>query len=253
MDNSKKLPISVCILVKNEEDNLINSLPPLSIFKEVVIYDSGSTDNSIELCEKYNANIISGEWLGFSRTRNKLFQQATQPWVFWLDADEVITAELSDEIQKVFSSEIHVNGFEVNRMVYFLGKWIRHGEWFPDWNLRIFRASGWRINNREVHESISIKGNVTRLNSLIEHHSYKSWDDRKSRVEIYSSLWAKMKLKDGRKAIRGEGLLRASWRFLRAYFIKLGCLDGKIGLKLSISIASEVFLKYEKLRHLASR
>ncbi len=253
MINNKKLPISICILVKNEESNLIKSLPPLSIFEEILVYDSGSTDNSVKLCEEYNAKIIKGEWFGFSKTRKILFSQASQPWVFWLDADEVITAELSDEIRRVFSKEISGSGYELNRMVFFLGEWIRHGEWFPDWNLRIFRSGTWQMNDREVHESISVDGQVGRLSSLLEHHSYKNWEDRQARVENYSSLWAKMKFADGHKAFRGEGLLRACWRFIRAYFFKLGYLDGIIGLKLAISIAGEVSLKYKKLRLLASK
>ena len=93
-----KLPISVCILVKNEEDHLFNSLSPLSIFEEVLVYDSGSTDKSLEICEQFGAKVISGEWLGFSESRKKLFAEASQPWIFWLDADEVMTTELASEL-----------------------------------------------------------------------------------------------------------------------------------------------------------
>ncbi|HCY58844.1 MAG TPA: glycosyltransferase family 2 protein, partial [Opitutae bacterium] len=93
-----KLPISVCILVKNEEDHLINSLSPLSIFEEVLVYDSGSKDKSVEICEQFGAKIISGQWVGFSESRKILFSEATQPWIFWLDADEVVTSELASEL-----------------------------------------------------------------------------------------------------------------------------------------------------------
>lgn len=254
MDNSKKLPISVCILVKNEEDNLVNSLPPLSIFKEVLVYDSGSIDSSIELCKKYNAKIIKGEWLGFSQSRKKLFSQAVQPWIFWLDADEVVTPELVEELKVKFSGDIKVSGFEINRMVFFLGKWIKHGEWFPDWNIRIFRSNNWQILDREVHESVRITGEVTKLNSLLVHHSYKNWNDRKARVENYSTLWANMRMADEHSnVIYGEEYLRAGWRFFRAFLLKRGFLDGLIGLKIAISIASEVTIKYKKLRILSSK
>lgn len=254
MNNSKKLPISVCILVKNEEHNLVNSLPPLSIFKEILVYDSGSTDSSIELCKKYNAKIIKGEWLGFSQSRKKLFSQAVQPWIFWLDADEVVTPELVEELKVKFSRDIQVSGFEINRMVFFLGKWIKHGEWYPDWNIRIFRSNNWEILDREVHESVHIRGKVTRLSSLLEHHSYKNWDDRKARVDKYSELWANMRMTDElRNLTYGEEYLRAGWRFFRSYFIKLGFMDGLIGLKIAISIAREVTIKYKKLRILSSK
>tara|TARA_A100001015_G_scaffold319138_1_gene441132 strand:+ start:1495 stop:2259 length:765 start_codon:yes stop_codon:yes gene_type:complete len=248
-----KLPISVCILVKNEESNLINSLPALSIFKEVLVYDSGSTDKSLEICEQFGAKVISGEWLGFSESRKKLFSEASQPWIFWLDADEVLTSELASELKFVFSSEIKCQGFEINRMVFFLGKKIRHGEWFPDWNLRIFRADSWRMDDRFVHESVNLHGSSVRLRGLLEHYSYQDWNDRLQRMEHYSNLWAQMKQEQGSKTFSGEGSIRAVWRFFRAYILKFGFLDGLIGFKIAISVASEVSLKYKKLHQLGPR
>ena len=140
MSEAQKLPISVCMLVKNEADRLVKSLPPLSIFEEVLVYDSGSTDESIDICKKYHAKVIQGEWLGFPGTRKKLFTQASQPWIFWLDADEAVTAELSKELSAINLESSDCEGFEINRKVFFENKWINHGEWFPDWNIRIFRS-----------------------------------------------------------------------------------------------------------------
>ena len=253
MGNKEKLPISVCILVKNEEENLRRSLPPLSIFKEILIYDSGSTDRSIEVCENFGASIIRGEWLGFPQSRKKLFSLASQPWIFWLDADEVVTYELTVELKSKFANQIKVSGFEMNRMIFFLGKWIRHGEWFPDWNLRIFKSQEWQILDQEVHESVRVSGKVGRLSSHLEHYSYKNWDDRRTRADVYSDLWAKMKSSNGQTVAFGEVYLRASWRFFRALILKRGFLDGLIGFKIAISIASEVILKYKKLHLLSSK
>ena len=108
------------------------------------------------------------------------------------------------------------------------------------------------MEHRDVHEGIVIKGNSKRLKGLLEHHSYRNWNDRNLRIEKYSELWAQMKLHKGVKTFMGEGTLRAIWRFFRNYFIKLGFLDGMLGLKLSISIAKEVNLKYKKLYQLLS-
>lgn len=253
MSKKQKLPISVCILVKNEEDHLFNSLPPLSIFEEVLVYDSGSTDKSLEICEQFGAKVISGEWLGFSESRKKLFAEASQPWTFWLDADEVLTTELASELNTIFSNEIKCQGFEINRLVCFYGSWIRHGEWFPDWNLRIFRSDSWRMDDRDVHESINLHGSSIRLKGLLEHYSYQDWNDRIQRVEHYSNLWAKMKKEQGVKTFAGEGAIRAVWRFFRAYILKWGILDGLIGFKIAISVASEVAIKYKKLHQLGPR
>ena len=250
MTETQKLPISVCMLVKNEADRLVKSLPPLSIFEEVLVYDSGSTDESISICKKYHAKVIQGEWHGFSETRKKLFTQASQPWVFWLDADEVMTPELDKELKGINFESSTCEGFELNRKVFFENQWITHGEWFPDWNIRIFRSDSWKIESRDVHEGIVIKGNSKRLKGLLEHHSYRNWNDRNLRMEKYSELWAQMKLKEGVKTFMGEGTLRAIWRFFRNYIIKLGFLDGILGLKVSMSIAKEVNLKYKKLHQL---
>ena len=253
MSEAKMLPISVCMLVKNEADRLVKSLPPLSIFEEILVYDSGSTDESINLCKKYNSKVIQGEWLGFSETRKKLFTHASQPWIFWLDADEVVTTELLNEFRAINFESPRCEGFELNRKVFFESQWINHGEWFPDWNVRIFRSDRWEMINRDVHEGIILKGNSKRLKGLLEHHSYRNWNDRNLRMEKYSELWAIMKFKKGFKAFKTEGSFRAIWRFFRNYVIKLGFLDGILGLQVSISIAKEVNLKYRKLYQLNSQ
>ena len=246
-----KLPISVCMLVKDEEDRLVKSLPPLAIFKEVLVYDSGSMDASIELCKKHDAQIIHGSWHGFAKTRRKLFSQANQPWILWLDADEVITPELLEELRTVFDENIEVSGFEVNRMVFFEGKWIRHGDWFPDWNLRLFRTASWELEERPVHEQVTVPGETIKLEGFLHHHSYRNWEDRRSRSEKYALLWAEMKKSEGRKACLSEGLLRAMWNFTRGYILKLGFLDGKLGFLVACSNAKEVLLKYGNLKRIA--
>ena len=253
MSEAQKLPISVCMLVKNEADRLVKSLPPLSIFEEVLVYDSGSTDESINICKKYQAKVIEGEWLGFSETRKQLFAQASQPWIFWLDADEVLTVGLSKEFSAINFENPLCEGFEINRKVLFENKWINHGEWFPDWNLRIFRSDCWEMESRDVHEAIILKGTTKRFNGLLEHHSYRDWNDRDSRMKRYAELWAQMKSQQGVSTFAGEGIFRAIWRFFRNYIIKLGFLDGILGLKISISIAKEVNLKYMKLHKLHSQ
>jgi len=252
MSEAQKLPISVCMLVKNEADRLVKSLPPLSIFEEILVYDSGSTDESIDICKKHHANVIQGEWLGFAETRKILFAQASQPWIFWLDADEVVTAELSKELRSINFESPHCQGFALNRKVLFENKWVNHGEWFPDWNIRIFRSDSWKMESRDVHEGIILKGTSERLNGLLEHHSYRDWNDRNSRIKKYAELWAQMKSQQGVSTFAGEGILRAIWRFFRNYIIKLGFLDGVIGFKISISIAKEVNLKYKNLFQLGS-
>ena len=245
---TEKLPISVCILVLNEEDRLERCLAALEEFAEVVALDSGSTDRTLDICRARGVRIQRGEWLGFGRMRRKLFPLASRPWILWLDADEVVRPELVEEIRLVFSRPLEYDAFEINRMVCFDGRWIEHGDWFPDWNIRLFRSDRWRMEPREVHESISIDGRVGRLRGLLEHHTYRDWDDRNRRMRRYAELWARQKAAEGKKAPCWAGPLRSAWRFFRGYVLKRGFLDGSTGFRIALSNAREVAVKYRLLR-----
>ena len=248
---SEKLPISVCVLVLNEEDRLARTLPPLSEFAEVVVLDSGSRDRSLELCREYGCRIVEAEWEGFGAMRQKLFALASEPWVFWLDADEVVTGELLEELRDLFDEEREgelSDAYAINRMVSFEGKWIRHGDWFPDWKVRLFRSGVWAMEPRAVHEEIEIEGTVGRLRGLLEHYTYRNWADQRKRSERYAKLWAEEEAKQGRRANLLSAPSHAMGKFLRGYFLKRGCCDGWLGLRVAWVNAREVFWKYEKLR-----
>ncbi|MDF1755935.1 MAG: glycosyltransferase family 2 protein, partial [Verrucomicrobiales bacterium] len=242
---SQKLPISVCILTKNEEENLVRTLPPLDRFAEILVFDSGSTDRSIEMCQEAGAVIHEVEWEGFGTTRRKLFEAASQPWILWLDADEVITAPLLEEITDLFQSPPEKIAYSINRIVYFEGKWIRHGEWFPDWVMRLFPADSWEMIELDVHESVKISCPKAKLNGLIEHYSFRDWEDLEKRSEKYAALWAGQRSRTQKKPPSNLSIAARSWvRFLKGYLLKRGFLDGTHGFKIAKSRAAEVRLKY---------
>lgn len=248
------MPISVCILTLNEEDNLKRTLPPLAgRFAEIVVFDSGSTDRSIEMCKVAGATVHEVQWEGFGTTRRKLFEAATQPWILWLDADEVITPALLDEISGLFADgEPEKKAYSVNRMVFFEGKWIRHGEWFPDWVMRLFPADCWEMIELDVHESVKVSCPTGRLRNLIEHYSFKDWADLEKRSQKYAKLWAGEKSKTGRTPPSGGMVIARSWvRFVKGYIIKRGFLDGSHGRRIALSIAKEVRAKYDYWKTLA--
>lgn len=240
----RKLPVSVCMLVKNEEKNLYKSLPPLGPFAEILVYDSGSTDKSSMICEIFGAKVIQGPWLGFSKTRKKLFESASQPWIFWLDADEVVPPALLAEISTLFQEEINVAAFNINRMIIMLGKPIRHGNWFPDWNVRLFHSKHWSISSDNVHEKVLINGTIYSLKNILEHHSFSSKRDYFKRISIYEKLWVSDKCKSRRRVLPFEGFLRACWRFFRGYILRRGFLDGKMGIWIAYGNFFEVYNKY---------
>lgn len=242
---TKSLPISVCILCKNEEDRLKKCLDGLEVFQEVLVMDTGSIDRSIEIIQSYaHVTLLREEWKGFALSRRSLFEKATQPWILWLDADEVVSPELLHELEKCMLQEIECDAFEINRMVYFEKQWVKHGLWFPNWNVRLFRQGSWNMPQREVHESIEIRGSTKRLQGLIYHYTYRNWDDQKQRSMKYSALWAKQKKNEGRKSSFGQALIHSVWTFFRSYLLKKGCLDGLLGLKIALAVAQEVYAKH---------
>ena len=239
------LPISVCTLCKNEAANLPRCLDQITAFAEWIIYDTGSSDRSVEIAHSLGATVITGPWQGFAKSRRTHFNLASQPWIFWIDADEVITPQLVSELREIFSENPAHHAYEINRLMRFEGRWIRHGDWFPDRVTRLFRADSWAVPDREIHEAVRIHGTTGRLTSLVPHHSYRDWPDRRARVENYTNLWAAQHTSRPSAATPS---LRATWKFLRCYLLKLGILDGLLGYHIACSIANETFLKYHKLR-----
>ena len=133
-----KIRATACILTKNEEDNLPKCLAPLRDFEEIIVYDSGSTDKTVEVAQKFGATVIEGAWEGFGATRKKLFEAANQPWILWIDADEVAGEDLIGEIRNCVEADPKADGYRINRISWIGGKRFRHGNWYPDWNLRLF-------------------------------------------------------------------------------------------------------------------
>ncbi|MFT5905927.1 MAG: glycosyltransferase involved in cell wall biosynthesis [Cryomorphaceae bacterium] len=246
----KKLPISVCMLSLNEADRFPLSLTCIDHFEEWLIYDTGSTDNSIQIGQDAGATVTKQPWLGFSKTRELQFTQASQPWILWLDADEVITQALIDELYQLFDNELEPqhSAFEINRMIYFNQQWVKHGDWFPDWNVRLFKKDVWSMPERDVHESVDINGSKGKLHNILEHHSFRSWNDKEQRSNKYAKLWVDMQLNKGGKVLPCTPLLRGVWKFLRGYILKKGFLDRSLGFKIALSNAKETTYKYKLLQ-----
>ncbi len=243
-----KIRATACILTKNEEDNLPKCLAPLRDFEEIIVYDSGSTDKTVEVAQKFGATVIEGAWEGFGATRKKLFEAANQPWILWIDADEVAGEDLIGEIRNCVEADPKADGYRINRISWIGGKRFRHGNWYPDWNLRLFRRTAWSMEERDVHESVEIEGAPGRFFSRLEHHSYKDWNERKTRASRYAKLWASQAFRDGRRATFFDQVGHSWGCFFKGYFIKLGFLDGISGLRLALSNKAEVADKYRRLR-----
>ncbi|MDP3298376.1 MAG: glycosyltransferase family 2 protein [Thermodesulfovibrionia bacterium] len=256
--------LSVAIITHNEEENIREALESVKWADEIVVVDSFSTDRTVEICREYTDKVYSFEWAGFSEQKNKAVSMTTNPWILVLDADERVTKELKEEILNVvknaYPSPIplpdtsgeeargRVDGYYLPRKNYFARRWIKHGGWWPDYTLRLFRREKGSFEAREVHESIKIIGSTGYLENPIEHYTYKNVDDYLKRMQTYSTLAAKELLKKGCKGSILDIIFRPPATFFKMFFLQLGILDGIYGIILAYLYSVYTYNKYSKLR-----
>ena len=246
------MKISGCLITLNEERNLARCLKSLApLVDEIVLVDSGSTDRTLEIAGEFGARIVRQAWLGYVAQKNIALDHASHPWVLSLDADEEISPELAAAIEQLKSSPaLESNGYRVSRLVFYRGRWIRHGDWYPDRLVRLFRRDEARFAGGRVHEKLEIAGNHPLLPGHLHHFTYATAADRAARSARYAELWARSAREARARAYPWTGPLHAAARFLKGYFLKRGFLDGAVGWDVALGNAREVALKYRLLRSL---
>ncbi len=241
--------LSVAIITYNEETNIRRTLESVKWADEIVVVDSGSTDKTVEICRACTAKVIHQDWLGFARQKNLAIDKTTGDWVLSLDADEPIEPALADEVRAVISSSSALDGYRVPRKTFFLGKQIRHGGWYPDYNLRLFRKGRGRFEERAVHEAVKVRGTVGATRHAILHYAYPDLASYLSSINKYSSLAVTVMAEKGISGFKVSWvniLLRPLFTFILRYVLRGGFLDGKHGLVLNLFHAWYVFAKYAK-------
>jgi glycosyltransferase involved in cell wall biosynthesis len=239
--------VSVAIITRNEVLNIRRCLDSLKWASEIVIVDQFSEDGTAEAAASYGACVVQEPWHGFAAQKNIAVDHATKPWILSIDADERVTDELRREIESVVDRDGPEDGFLIARKNYFCGRWIRHGGWYPDYSLRLFRKGSGRFEARAVHEKVVVKGKVGYLEHPFEHFTYVSVADYLLRMERYSRLAAGEMRRSGKKAVWIDLVFRPLFTFVKMYGIKLGFLDGRAGFFLAVSYSYYTFLKYYRL------
>lgn len=248
MARSPENRITVCIICGNEIRNIERCLKSVTWADEIVVVDSFSTDGTFEVVKKYTQNSYRQEWLGYIGQKKFAASKASCPWIFFVDADEEVSDGLRAEIEKIFSVPIEagLNGFACPRLVFYLGRWIRHGDWYPDMKLRLFRKAFGSCGGEEPHDRISVEGRVENLANPLNHYTYASISDQLRQIDRFSTIssqtHALMKTPSF-FALCGH----AVFKFFRCYCLRLGFLDGVPGLIVAVNVSFGTFTKYAKL------
>ncbi len=236
---------SAVIVTKDEEENIKDAIESVKDFSEIIIIDSFSSDRTVEICKKYTDKIFQEEWRGYAKQKQLGIDRASMPWVLILDADERLTPELKAEVMNVMDNKGH-SGFYIARKNFFLGKWIRHGGWWPDYTLRLFRKENAFIEEREVHEKVVVKGKTGYLINPMVHYTSRNISDFHKKLEVYATLSAKEMEKKGVRPSILSLVLHPFFTFLKMFLIRRGFLDGAYGLILAVLYSYYAFLKYAK-------
>ena len=244
--NAPKLPLTVAIIARNAEPQLGPCLASAAFADEVLVLDSGSTDATVEVARAHGARVEVGEWLGFGRQKQHAVKLARNDWVLCLDADERVSERLERSIREAMGNPRY-NAWRMTRRNRFLGRWLAHGEGYPDWTLRLFHRAhaGW--SNDEVHEAVLTMEEVGRLEGDLLHESADDIATYVAKQNRYTTLHAQALYAQGVRASYWRLLASPLVRFFKFYFLRLGLLDGGPGFA-HIAIGCEsAFLKYLKL------
>lgn len=239
--------ISACVTAFNEEKKIARCLQSLLWCDEIIVVDSFSTDRTVEICRQFTDRVYQRPWLGYIGQRNMIREMAANEWVLFLDADEELSPQLKEEIKREINSDAPFVGYAFPRMVYYLGKWIKHGEWWPDVKLRLFMRDRGRSVGREPHDQVKVDGPVKTMKSPIYHYTYDSINDHLRTMNRFSTITALEKYKEGIRFQWSDILLRPFWRFFKAYILKKGFMSGRHGLLIATVSAFAVAMKYYKL------
>ena len=240
--------ISAIIVCFNEEERIERCLNSVKWCDEIVVVDSYSTDRTAEICHRFTDTVVQRKWTGYRDQKEFAHSQATKDWVLLVDSDEEVSPELKEEIEAILTRrDLFYAGYQLPRLVYYLGRWWRRAGWYPDYTLRLFRRDKGSWGGSEPHEKITVDGPVRRLNHPLFHYSYRNIEDHIQRINRFTSISSRELRREKQSWCLHDALIRPAWRFFRSYFIKRGFMEGFAGFHVAVTAAVYVFLKYAKL------
>lgn len=241
-----KLPISLVIITLNEEDHIERCIRSVPFADDVVVVDSFSTDRTVELAKAAGARVFQEKWRGFGPQKAFATEQARHPWILSLDADEALSPELASELQEKFASLDPEAGYLFPRRSFHLGRWINHGGWYPDYQLRLFNKDKSQWNSAALHEKVEVKRRL-KMKKDLQHWVFDDLSDQVVTNDRYSTLGARQLASAGKRFSYFKLLTKPVSKFVETYIVKRGFMDGLPGFIISVGAAYSIFLKFAKL------
>ncbi|MBU8869938.1 MAG: glycosyltransferase family 2 protein [Gemmatimonadales bacterium] len=243
------MKISVAVITRNAAADLERCLRSVAFADEIVVLDQDSTDGTDEVCSHAGATVHQTEWLGFGPTKQKAVSLCRNRWVLSLDSDEEVSAELQAAITAL-PEDTSMAAFAVNRLSSFLGVWIHHCGWHPEYIVRLFDTQRAQFNDKVVHEAVETEGRIKRLPGLVFHYTYATFEAYVQKMNLYSTLWAKEAAGRGRRVSLAGAVVRSNFTFWRMWLWQGGFLDRWPGTVLCLVSGFYTLGKYTKLRQL---
>ena len=239
--------VTATVITLNEEAHIEAAIRSLAWADEIVVVDAGSTDGTVRLAEATGARVVTRAWTGWIDQKNHAAQLASHDWIFSLDADERVPPELVIELRALLAGDPALGGYRMPRVSFYLGRWIRTTDFYPDYQTRLYDRRRARWRGQYVHESVGVDGPVGTLTQELQHFSFDSLADHIDRLNRYSTLAARQMYENGRRTSTLMLVAHPMAAFVRNYLLRRGIVDGGTGLMLSLVNAYGVFLKLAKL------
>jgi glycosyltransferase involved in cell wall biosynthesis len=242
--------LSACLITFNEEHNLPRALTSLAgIADEMVVMDSGSTDRTAEIAKEHGVSFFQRPFTNHADQKNYAASRARNNWILLLDADEELSDELRNSLLEWKRREPEFSVYEMARLTWYLGAWIHHSRWYPDFQRRLYRRDNASFSG-QIHSALHFDGKAGRLRGNLLHYTIRTFAEHEAKVEGYTTVIAGEMFSQGKRSWRAAMWLAAPWSWFQNYVLHLGFLDGYRGWLISRMAARGTWLKFKKLGEL---
>jgi len=249
MNPADKLPLSLVLIARNEAANLPRCLDSVAPWvSEIVVVVNDCTDDTVAIAQKYGAKVHEHAWQGHRDQKNTALNYATQPWILCLDADEEVSPALAASLREFIQrDDANFAGAFFPRKVWFLGQWIKHGDWYPDHSLRLLRRGRGRWGGSPEHDKMELDGPAAKLSGDLSHYTCPSLRENLGKIGYFGDIFLRRQLDRGARFSTANAIFRAGWRFFRGYILRGGFLDGFRGFYIAYSTSYATFYRYALL------